>query len=307
MFKRNMFLTAGLLMVLLILNVGVAFSAWWEGKDLPVPPGAEEIKKENRKMVGLEFEFTYYASGQGMDQVKDFYRKKLVQSGWKERQMGLELKNLDLPEGAPKIDANFFSKAAETNLVFETDDETLSITFLPVELTRGEKTKFTLCRGKKPDPAAQIDVNAIAVPELVEKPKKEVYSVYPQSSLVSLSEGQRSLSATYFTKARIEDVVNFYKSEMSKYEWYLANEKPLGKMNKGVSGQSAGNADCASCAKGVPAVSGASLETWAAELAFSNSRGDGCRVMIAEVIPAEEKYKALGMTTITVNYEEKAK
>lgn len=297
---------AGLAATCLFLNSGGLFAAWWEGKDLPVPPGASEAKRETRRLVGLEYEFIYYESAQKMDMVKEFYRQKLGQSGWKERNLSIDISKLPKIEGLPALDMDSFSKAAESNLLFENENETLSITFMPDEFSGNGKTKFTLCRGKKPQSAADFDMSKMGIPELVAKPKKDVYPVYPQSSLISLNEKDRSLRATHYTKDDIEQVISFYKSEMSRYGWYLQDEKPVSLMNKGANANYGGSEACPSCEKGSLG-GGFSAQTWSGQLDFTNKSGDSCKIMVAQILPGDAKNQMFDMTTIMVNYEDNSR
>ena len=287
--------------LILVAPFNLARAAWWDGEDLPVPPNAGEDKRETRKISGTEFEFAYYSSTQSASQTREFYQTRLPQLGWNRKELIKDLSQLQAPEGQA-VNMEYVNKALESNLFFEKGDENLIITFMPEDASQNGKVKFALCRGKKIQ-AARMMADKVTVPELVAKPKKDVYPVYPDAALVSLSEDARSLRTTYFIKEEIEPVAAFYKTRMSEYGWSLTAERPISKINKG-DVKNPGSDSCPSCAK-AEALLGVSLETWSTEMDFGDARGNTCHIMVAQVVPGDEKHKSLGMTTIVVDYEEK--
>ncbi|MDD4953398.1 MAG: hypothetical protein PHG40_00640 [Candidatus Omnitrophica bacterium] len=287
-----------------LLSTANLSAAWWEQQGIPVPSGTTKVKEETRKVVGIDYEMIHYESDQSAERIKDFYRKELAGSGWTLLDPYANLA-ANSGEGMPKMESGYLDKAIGKNLMFENGEDILSFSFLPEGFARDEKTHFTVTKGKKPQAGSNISGNKIQlqVPELVAKPKKDVYPVYPGSSLVNLSENERTLNATYFTRDDIEDAVIFFKKEMSRYGWYLSDERPVSKASKVDSAQA--KASCPSCEQQLP---GLSLEVWSAELIFTNDRQDTCRLTLAQAVPpADEQYASLGMTTITVDYAEKTR
>jgi hypothetical protein len=277
-------------------------AAWWETKNIPVPAAADKEKEETRIIAGSQMDFTYYTSAQDAAEIKKFYRAKLANLGWQERNFLKDLSQIQLPEGMPTMDTAYLDKMTKSNLLFEKDNETLIITFLPEEYSRDGKTRFNLCQGRKIEAKTELSPDTVPLPVLVAKPKKDVFAVYPEASLLSLNEEARSLRATYLTKDEPEPVISFYKAKMPDYGWYLKSEKPLQKMDANY----AASADCPSC-KANPALLNIPMETWFAEIDFTNEQGDKCNIAVAEIIPLDKKLSSFKMTTIAVFYQEKPK
>lgn len=289
----------------LFAQTGVLNAAWWGGDGLPVPPNASEVNRETRDIAGAELNFIYYTSRQEASQIKDFYRTKLSNLGWKEMGVPKDLNQIKLPDQTPALQSEYLSRALETNLIFEKDDDMLIVTFLPGEYSQDAKTKFNVCIAKAIK-KAQLSADNIAVPKLVDKPKKNVFPAYPGVSLITLVEKPNSLRATYFSKDDIESVTPFYKTEMSKYGWFLEDEKPIKKMERSDAAGYNSPDSCPTCVKNQPVLS-SSMETWFTQLDFSNDRQDRCNILITQVIPMDKLPHSLEITTISVNYEEKTR
>ncbi|MFA5411442.1 MAG: hypothetical protein WC321_06280 [Candidatus Omnitrophota bacterium] len=275
----------------LLMGNQALHAAWWDADTLPVPPGAREEKKETRSISGQEMLFTYYISEQGAAEIKDFYRRKLAQAGWSQKE---PLKEIDVSK-FPGLQTDNIKQAFEYNLLFEKEDNLAILTLFPGGFYRDGMTRFSVCRGKigvKPQAG-----DTVAVPELLAKPKKDVAPVYPGAALVTLSENARSLSASYFSQDEIEPVISFYKSKMSAYGWSLVRETRLEKMD---------TRDCPTCQK-APGIPGKPVEAWSKEMNFRNQRGDLCKIGLSEIITGSEAAKPVSITTISVSYEEKTK
>lgn len=280
-----------LIFISLFSFAAAANAAWWDTKSLPVPADTKEVKKETRAIGNQELFFTYYVSNQDAEQIKNFYRNRLVLEGWKEKDLTQNLNQIQVPG----LDKESMKKVLETNLFFENDTDTLILNFMPAQFSQEGKTKFTLCQTKKTS-TIQLSPDTVPVPALLTKPKKDVAPVYPGASLINLAEDSRSLKATYFSKDDIEPVISFYKNKMPDYGWDLAKEAPLKKMDAG---------SCPSCPKNL-VISSQSAEVWIAEMDFTNQRGDVCKLGLSEVITAyAATSKTINITTISVSYDEK--
>lgn len=299
MFLRYKFIA---LIIFMVMQAGILNAAWWTAEEIPVPPAASEVKRETRSIGGAELNFIYYLSNQAAGQIKEFYRGKLSGLGWQERGIMQDLSQIQLPGQMPGLPPAQLNQALEANLIFEKDQDMLIITFLPAEYSQDAKTRFNLCWGKAIK-QAQLSADKIAIPELVDKPKKNVFPAYPGASLITLNEHPNSLRATYFSKDDIEAIISFYKNEMSNYGWSLQDERPVKKMKKAdmVNDPSA----CPTCVKNPPNFG--SMETWFGQLDFVNDQKDRCNLAIAQIVPAKEGSLSLEMTTISVSYEEKTK
>ncbi len=284
---------------ILILSAGVSnlYAAWWDkaGLSLSVPPGVEEVSKERRKISNSEFEVSYYKTNLSIDEVKKYYYSRLPNLGWREKQIFDQSTLANM-----KID--IANSPMVNNLVFENDNkETLMINFLPGGLSQGAKTAFTLYRGKLDFSQSLPPGNNNYMPELIAKPKKDVFPVYPGASLVFLSEPADSLKASYFSKDDLDLVADFYKSNMPKYGWSLTEEKLPEKI------ETTGGADsCPSCPKGAGS-SSQQIEIWNTQLFFSNQKENSCNIVLSRVIPLQGIPESFSTTTIMVNYEEKGK
>jgi hypothetical protein len=277
-----------LLMLIGFIGLHSVLSFAQDIQPIPVPAQTEQTKQEVRKIAGSEMEFTYYISSQGPQEIKKFYLNRLEELGWQE---SFPLKDLGQIQDF-KIDANL-SKVFEQNLMFNKQGQTLIITFLPDEVSKDNKTHFSTSQGKI-DFAAAPSIDTASPPELVAKPSKDVVPEYPGAYLLSLSETDVSLKATYYSKDEIESIAGFYKSKMPDYGWFLSEEGPVHKLN----------ADCPSCAKEQAGVN-KPLDMLFGELVFSNKNEDRCRIGFSYVLPAEEQIKSFGFTTIMVDYEQK--
>lgn len=287
-----------LVLVMLTLVADCALAAWLDTSALPVPPYAEEVKKDSRRIAGQEFSFTYYTSTQDTATIKDFYRSRLPNLGWKEKTPLKDLVQIPNFKLEPSL-----SNVFEQNLMFEKDGSTLIINFMPQGVFKDGKTRFSVSKGKL-DIKAGLPKDTDFTPELLTKPQKEVAPIYPGASLITLSEQPHLSQATYFSKDDMETIIEFYKTRMPRYAWYLVEEKPVEKIDSGDYDLSE---HCPDCPKDIqPTVK--SMQTELAQLDFSNQQGDACKIVLFRAISKEAVDVPLSdMTTILVHYAEKKK
>jgi hypothetical protein len=281
---------------------------------VPLPSGAEEARQETRKIAGSEFIFTYYTSAQDTAAaIKNFYRSRLPNLGWKEKELLNDLEQIPNFQANPSL-----GNALGQNLMFEKGEDTLIITFMPEGAFRDGKARFTLARGKLDIKKQPVGEESFA-PELLAKPKKEVAPTYPGASLINLTEGANFLQAGYFTKDNIETVSAFYKANMPKYGWALKKEGPI-QENVLPADKNEIAKYCPECANSAEIEAKTSNALQAdmlkvelknivnrqAELAFVKENKIVCNVVIAERNAIGVSAEDLGkMTVIMVNYEEK--
>ena len=248
---------------------------------IPVPPNTEQVKKEARRIAASEFDFTYYASAQPAGQLKDFYRLRLTNSGWKEKTL---LKDLEQIPGL-QMEPALRSSLGQNMMMFEKEGVTLIINFLPEGVFPDQKTRFTVAQGKI---GLQSAPSADTIPpiELLAKPHKEVAPTYPGAALISLSEPAGALTATYFTQDDINAVAAFYKNKMPNYGWSLVEEKAPEKLEMSQT---------------------SNMESWMAQLSFVNANQDTCNIILSQAISGQAGPAKMEMTTILVNYAEKKK
>jgi len=274
-------------------------AAWWEKKNIPLPAGAEETRQETRRIAGSELIFTYYTAGEeNAGSIRSFYRMRLPEMGWKEKELIKDLQQV------PNLQVNAaFKNALEQNLMFEKGTDLLIINFMPEGTFNDGKTRFAIARGTMDFNNVPADEKKL-MPELLAKPKKQVAPVYPDAKLINLSEDGGSSQAAYYTKDNIEGVSKFYKDSMPRFGWQLAEEKPI--QERAANGN---NYDisklCPSCPKDTK-LDLVSIKTKTAELHFSNDKGDVCGIVISNQSSAQAQSSPLGnVTIIAVNYEGK--
>lgn len=267
--------------------------------NIPIPQNTETTKEETRLIVNSEYDFNYYTSGLGDNKIKSFYRSELPKLGWREKKVvnELNLAGLKIPSS--------LSNMLEQNLVFEKGTDTLVINFIPEALSPKGKTQFTVAVGKAIN-AEEIKEGENYMPELLARPQKDVFPVYPGASLISLSEPEGSIKATYFAKGDIEVVAGFYKNKMLNYGWLLINDVPAYKADVPVAKKEDISAYCPSCA-GKGEMSTGSIENWMAELYFTNQNQDTCNIVLSQATGIKEIIGNMNMETtlILVDYEEK--
>lgn len=301
MFGRCSIRVVMIMAAVLTLSVNTLNAAWWEGKDVPVPWGAEEAYQETRRIAGSNFVFTYYRTTQdSVDTIKAFYRSRLANSGWKKREILNELRQV------PNVPLDIsFGNALEQNLMFEKDTDVLIINFMPEGAFNDGKTRFSVAKGKIDFKNVPIDKEQL-VPALIAKPKKEVAPVYPGASLISLSETDNSSLQGYYTQDDIETAIIFYKENMPNKGWALVGEKPVQETFA-----ASGNLDlakhCPNCTQ-FSGLGSSSIKNKVAELHFSNASKDTCDIVFSN--QSSELMKAIpfsSMTVVMVNYEEEKK
>jgi len=295
----NIKISAILSIVILACAINTLNAAWWDKKDIPLPAGVEEARQETRRIGGSELTFTYYTTAQGnADSVRSFYRMRLPDLGWKEKELIKDLQQV------PNMQVNSSLKnALAQNLMFEKGTDLLIINFMPEGAFNDAKTRFAIAQGKMDLKAVPSDQKKL-MPELLTKPKKEVAPVYPDSRLVNLSEADNSSQASYYTKGDIESVSKFYKEKMPNFGWALAEENPVKETTDTVN-----NLDmakyCPDCPKDTN-LDAAAIKTKITRLDFSNNKGDLCNIVISSQSSAQAQGSLFGsMTIILVNYESK--
>lgn len=253
---------------------------------LPVPSGAQESKKQVRKLAGSEYTLTYYKSSSSSEEIKSFYRANLPALGWKEKGFLDDLSQIEQLKDNP-----FLGQVLEKTLVFEKDKEIIIINFLPA-LRQSKEIQFTLSRGTMPEmpEGAQAEQQPFIVPELVAQPKKNVAPAYPGSSLMFLQEPQAGQRAVYATADEAQKVAGFFKEQMPGYGWALQEETPAEKLNQ----------DCPTC----PKTTGLPIETWVTKLKFTKP-GAECEVVLSQIKAGNVLPQGMAATTILVNYDEK--
>ena len=291
-------------MAIIFLHSNSLKAAWWDiNKDaVPLPSDSQEVKRETRQVSpGSVSDFVYYTSQQDATWLKVFFRTRLPQKGWQERDLAKELQQAQ-PAGS-NMDTSIVDNLAQ-NLVFKRDKDMLIINFLPPELIHDGKTRFTIAAIKEQTSPSENKEGEF-IPSLLTKPKKTIIPVYPGAVLTNLDEQKSGQLATYFVKDDIEDVLSFFKNHMPDSGWDLVNESPAQKIDLGKVSQADIFRVCPTCPRDITVPSSAS-EAWTAELQFGNNKASSCDVFIFETVtPTAQEQQVLKRTTIVVHYEEK--
>lgn len=284
------------------LGINTLQAAWWDTNAIPEPPDTQKVNEETRTMANTKIEVKYYSSDLGVDEIRDFYNKELPDKEWKESEAYQSLLNSPEVKKKPKTE-----QFLANNLVFEKGEQVAVINFLPQNVYGDQKTRFTVSRWKREMP----ELPQIEIPEIAQKPKKDVAPAYPGASLIGLEEDENSLVANYLVLgAGTSQIEAFYRENMIKYGWSLDSEEPAGKvglkdMNKYYSPD---KTECPECqASKLQLSAGAeNIELLMGRQLYRNDKGDTCLVVLNQPIVAAAKVAGMKeMTTITVRYEKK--
>ncbi len=250
------------LFLLVALSVTIVFAQGQKEEVLPLPNNTREIKREGP--------IVYYRTTESSKEIRDFYIRRLPILGWEALHV------------------------SEQNLIFEKDQEILSLVFLLADLAQDSHTQFVLARSKK-EASKNIEGKASAPPkdfsevypslQIPQQPKEEVAPVYPGASLVGLSEEGQEIRMTYITNAPVEDVSSFYEKEMSDYGWNLTNQPELETLSQRSK------------------VKDSHVGQWTTELNFLRQDQAHCRIFISDIVLGDEPPFSSDMTTIIVNYD----
>ena len=270
------------LLLAAIAIVFISIGPLLAGEFFPTPTGTQETRKEVRRVMGNEFQLTYYASILGADQIKSFYRANLPALGWEEKGLLDDFKEIETLQNNTSL-----QQVLEKTMVFEKDKEVLIINFIPTR--PGSQTQFSVSRGELADvsEAAGPDTQPFMVPELVASPKKNIAPNYPGSSLMFLSEPAGSQRAVYITKDDMQTVSAFFKDKMPAYGWALQREEPAVKVESGAKSTS------------MP------VETWVSRLNFTKQGAEECEIVLSYIKATDKMPEDVAATTIVVNYEKK--
>jgi len=101
-------------------------------------------------------------------------------------------------------------------------------------------------------------------------------------------------------------VVDFYRTKMPDYGWVLEGETPLEESGSEQMSEYELAEACPTCAKaGITSIK--PVQILFADLAFSNKRGDQCKVGFSRVVQEGGESEALHYTSIMVDYVAKQK
>jgi len=297
MFSRRRSFTVFIIFAL-VLTLHFLQARAWSAQGLPVPAGTEEVKSRRQMVVGSEFDFTYYVTTQGPEQIKDFYRDALPRLGWREENPVEQLKEIPGFKVEPSL-----SKFMGKNLLFKKGSLTLNLNFLPV--TGDGQTRFSVGVGEV-KPHSNLSKGQDFIPRILDKPQKDVAPTYPGASLINLSEKEDSLRAMYLSKDPIENVVWFYKTKMFNYGWILTDEKPVKNIDYAKLAKEGVLRDCPTCVEKAEIATGYKPKGMLmGELVFTNAQGASCKIGLFRLLLNGEAEALVDYTNIMVDYAEK--
>lgn len=160
---------------------------------LPLPVGAIKVLEKSANFGPIKSSTKIYQSSLTQPKVLAFYKKEMVNAGWRQKQDG----------------------------VFIKDKFLVMIVSLPAN-NKTKETEFSITTSNIP---AKEEILAMRKA----KPDKLIFMpVYPGSEQVFLWDLPSGVAGAYETKSSIKEVVFFYKSGMLNYGWSLDDETPAG-------------------------------------------------------------------------------
>jgi len=186
--KPLVIITLTLILIFSLAGQGMCF---WQG--LPVPSGAEELKKEKIELAGREGEVIVYSSRLSFKEITNFYRINLVNSSWKEVPMGNSM------------------------VVFQKDDDLVTIKLK----SETNKTQYLVIKNKTLPSGEEFE-------NLKRKKAAEKFADIPDYPGAEInpfaSVGHRK---GYTTKDSAEKVLSFYDDKMTARGWEVVDVVPL--------------------------------------------------------------------------------
>lgn len=193
-------------------------------EEIPAYPGSEILKEDvNAKKVNDTYctKESFCSSESSVRRIVDFYKKELPSKGWK-------LTNQEDDREA-KTTKLFFSRAKHYFLVVTVySEEDLSLIY--VRQLQGDVEEV------KPQPCTALEDSgqgSKGVMASEDNQGRDLDSVprYPGSirdMFVEELGAKEKITLTYKVIADIEDVADFYRQNMLRYNWQLASEHNLG-------------------------------------------------------------------------------
>jgi len=278
--------------------------------NFPIPPTTQEIKLPDApkgfKLPNLADspyapdlnKMKRYRSKLSVEELKEFYKIKLSQFGWKPLEI---LGNLGDLGGMFGFDTDQLGAITQNSLMLTKNKNMLTIVFIP----EGETTRYSLSIKSMP---SLNDVSS-QVPGLPgqdkQKPKgkRETFMpLYPKATEIRYFEEFGTVNASYGIDDDAETIATFYRNNMPKYGWQLKQEKDSGQKSMDeISTQ------CPTCPK-LPQsyqsiVQNATFGNQ--KLDFINKRGDKCQIRITRATGLNMPFAPSqgDLTTINVKYK----
>jgi len=271
-------------LVFIFCSFSLAFAAFWDNVDVPLPRDAQLSDSRNLQTGNIERKMLTYKTNLSSDEVLEFYAEEMPKRGWQETTASLSgmLKNVPLP---PEQNIPGMPSASEilSNVrSFTKGDYSVILVIVPVRAKKPFSI-FTVNWGKK--------IELLDDQPPVAK-KLDFMPVPPEAKLLFSTEKTYVYSVTQ----DIKNAISFYKLQMPNYGWQLTEETPV--TEKGLNEAPSGfgqKEDCPGCNQnqGVPGNIPEDIKELIAN-----------RMRQAKVLTAELKYKKSNAEGLILNFKQ---
>lgn len=178
---------------------------------IPVPAGAEEIRKETSQIMGNDCLITIYETPLSFKEVAKFYRQRLGADDWQ-----------DITQDK-KFLQNFRMNPFSDTLIFIKGDNLVNVQNLT--MAGGAKRVFSVGQTKADYSAEAQEQQKLEVQH--DAQTKDI-PIYPNATLDNLSTYANALGQQwgYVTSDSAESVLNFYRQNMPAKGWKIEQEMP---------------------------------------------------------------------------------
>lgn len=208
-----------------LITFSLADAAVWE--NVPALPQAKKLRQEELLINNSPAQSVIYFTDVSVEEIVEFYKTKLINFGWK---LESEVEN-------GKTRALLFSKREDYANIMISDFQgknyiTIAQSKIPKESDNPEEEPVCLeCKDELKKSFAWMHPSDIPGRDLPLIPR------YPEAIRVSSveSENGRKADLSYYTRGSLEDVLSFYRQNMSNESWELEKEIDFQKLPPGLS------------------------------------------------------------------------
>lgn len=208
-----------------LLTFSLADAAIWE--NVPALPQAKKLKQEESLINNSPVQSAIYLTEVPAEEIVEFYKTKLINFGWK---LESEVEN-------EKTRALLFSKREDYANIMISDFQgknyiTIAQSKIPKESDNPEGESVCLeCKDELKKSFTWMHPSDIPGRDLPIIPR------YPEAIRVSSVEREngRKADLSYYTRGSLEDVLSFYRQNMSNESWELEKEMDFQKLSPGLS------------------------------------------------------------------------
>lgn len=281
------------------IGVGLAPQAETQNEltidDIPLPFSTRELKQPE-DMRGLtkgnDLNMEVYESELSLEEIRSFYKDKLVSLKWHQMNMSGSLSQM--PMVMPGVGLSELRQAMGNNLTFIKSGYVLIVAFMP--LNNQDNVRYSV--GLRKMPAMRLPVPL--EPNRGESKSETVdfMPLYFDIQQMNYTENNNGSVAMYTSGADVETLAQFYKENMQDYSWRLKDDRQ--EAPKSLANISS---DCPTCPK-IPPEQQEMMKNLSVEvrtLNFDNSQGDKCSIQFLKTKGLEVMANLSG-TSITVTH-----